>query len=316
MSKDGLIDAGAQSHPPGLLILYLTEVWERFSFYGMKALLVLYLNDGVLLAERFTHVAGSDLVVAVFGQPSSATEVQALSSALNELYAGVAYLTPVAGGLLADAVLGARTTLLLGGMLMAAGHACMAFERTFLLGLLFLVLGNGGFKPTITAMLSQLYEPPGPSALRDRGFAIFYTGINVGALLAPLVCGALQQQIGYDAGFGAAGVGMLVGLATFLVGSAWLRRELGSDEEEEDEACECGVTLGSGAAANGSHEQRVALVSKQAAPASSWSRQSAGALMGLCMMVVPFWVSFEQLSNVLLPQLANPWPSLSVRAVH
>ena len=119
----------------------------------MRALLVLYLNAGVLREKRFSEVIGSGLVVALFGQPTDAVEVQALSSKLNELYSGVAYLTPVVGGLLADAVLGARATLLLGGVLMAAGHACMAYEATFLIGLVLLVLGNGvsaeqGFGPT------------------------------------------------------------------------------------------------------------------------------------------------------------------------
>lgn len=134
---------------------------------------VLYLNDGVLSAPRLSHVLGSSLVTAWFGQPTTPAEVQRLSSQINQLYSGTAYLTPLAGGLLADAVLGARTTLVIGGLLMAAGHACMAFEPTFLIGLTLLVLGNGGFKPTISSMLGRLYEPPGPASLRDRGFAIF-----------------------------------------------------------------------------------------------------------------------------------------------
>ena len=278
MSKGG---ATRDAHPPGLIVLYLTEVWERFSFYGMKALLVLYLNDGVLQEQRLSYVMGSQVVVACFGQPADAPEVQALASTLNELYAGVAYLTPLAGGLLADAFLGSRATLLLGGVLMALGHACMALERTFLLGLLFLVLGNGGFKPTITAMLSRLYEPPGPASLRDRGFAIFYTGINVGALLAPLVCGALQHNFGYDAGFGAAGVGMVIGLLTFLAGSPWLRIAAEGDAHEALLS-----SSSSGPAAN-------------VAPTSQSTLGSMAALMGLCATVVPFWVPFEQLSNVL-----------------
>ena len=102
----------SERHPRGLVVLYLTEVWERFSFYGMKALLVLYLNDGVLSEERFSKVLGSGLVVYLFGQPEDAQQVQQLSSALNELYAGVAYLTPLAGGLIADGLLGVGDGLL------------------------------------------------------------------------------------------------------------------------------------------------------------------------------------------------------------
>ena len=285
----------SERHPRGLAVLYLTEVWERFSFYGMKALLVLYLNDGVLSEERFSKVLGSGLVVYLFGQPEDAQQVQQLSSALNELYAGVAYLTPLAGGLIADGLLGARTTLLLGGVLMAAGHACMAFEPFFLCGLVLLVLGNGGFKPTITAMLSKLYEPPGPTALRDRGFAIFYTGINVGALLAPIICGALQQSIGYDAGFGAAGIGMVVGLLTFLAGSPWLRHP--PSKAERRVSGEDGLAtplVPSGGSTSPTHEPLEEPLLPQ-----QWSGQSMLALLGLCGCVVPFWVPFEQLSNVV-----------------
>jgi POT family proton-dependent oligopeptide transporter len=159
----------AVRHPVGLRVLYLTEVWERFSFYGLRSLLVLYLNAGVLEPGRFGDVIGSRLVMAFFSVPVDSAGVQALSSQINEAYSGIAYLTPLAGGVIADRLLGTRVTLLLGGVLMAMGHACMAFEQTFLIGLLLLVLGNGGFKPTISAILSRLYEPPGLSALRDRG---------------------------------------------------------------------------------------------------------------------------------------------------
>ena len=213
------------SHPKGLYVLYATELWERFSFYGMKALLVLYLNSGALSPERLPNMLGSSVVVSIFGQPTTPQQVQALSSMLNELYSGAAYLMPLAGGALADACLGARRTMLLGGVLMAAGHGCLVSEKFFLVGLVLLVLGNGGFKPNISSQLGALYEPPGPTALRDRGFAIFYTGINVGALLAPLVCGALQEASGFHAGFGVAGIGMLVGLASYLIGARWLPPE-------------------------------------------------------------------------------------------
>ena len=174
----------AGRHPPGLCVLYLTEVWERFSFYGMKALLVLYLNDGILLEEKLSNVFGGSLVVACFSQPRSSAEVQALSSTLNELYAGTAYLTPIAGGLLADGLLGARATLLLGGVLMALGHLCMAFEQSFLIGLLLLVLGNGGFKPTITS--SAMHWDLELHAACARRLSVFAARVASGSALAPI----------------------------------------------------------------------------------------------------------------------------------
>lgn len=240
------------SHPKGLAVLYLTEVWERFSFYGLKALLVLYLNSGVLSSSRFSDVFGSSVVITLFGQPQSQLEVQALSSQLNELYAGAAYITPLLGGMIADSLTGSRAALLSGGVLMAAGHGCMAVERSFLVGLLLLALGNGLFKPTVSSTLARLYEPRALAPLRDRGFAIFYTGINIGALMAPLVCGSLQQAVGYDAGFSAAGVGMLIGLACYIGGE----RHLPSEDLGAARGCRWRLVGGHHAAHRGGEETR------------------------------------------------------------
>ena len=220
-------------HPTGLWILAAAETWERFSFYGVRALLVLYLTSGALDKARFDPVHGSSIVLGAFGTPSSepgeanVAEVQALSSQINEWYSGLAYLTPLAGGVFADRLFGVRNTCILGGVLMALGHLAMAYDRLLLLGLLFLILGNGGFKSTISAQLGHLYEAPGPTELRESGFALFYCAINLGALLAPLVCGELQERVSFHAGFGAAGVGMLVGLAVYIGGARHLPAELG-----------------------------------------------------------------------------------------
>ena len=257
-------------HPRGLYVLYLTELWERFSFYGMKALLVLYLNSGALSPERMPRMAGYSAIVAIWGQPQSKEEVQALSSQLNELYAGAAYLTPLAGGAISDAFCGPRATMVVGGLLMAAGHACLATELLFLIGLLLLIVGNGGFKPNISAQLAQLYDPPGPAQLRDRGFAIFYTGINVGALLAPLVCGAVQQSAGYHAGFFVAAIGLLVGLATYFAGVRYLPRDAGRRRADGRRP---------------THDP--------------WRLSQAAALFGICTLVMPFWACHEQMGNTL-----------------
>ena len=210
-------------HPRGLFFLFLTEMWERFSYYGMRSLLVLYMIQYLFLqpdvGQRvlgFTAVKGA--LESVFGPLA----VQPLSSQLYGLYTGFVYLTPFFGGLLADRWIGQRRAVVLGAVLMAIGHFMMASERMFLPALIFLILGNGAFKPNISTQVGGLY-PQGDSR-RDGAFTIFYMGINLGAFFSPLVCGTLGQKVGWHWGFGAAGVGMVVGLLIYLYG----RRHLGA----------------------------------------------------------------------------------------
>ena len=141
-------------------------------------------------------------------------DVQPLSSQIYGLYTALVYLTPIFGGLLADRVLGQRRTVVIGATLMAIGHFMMAVEQLFLLALLALILGNGAFKPNISTQVGGLYAPG--DHRRDRAYSIFYVGINVGAFLAPLICGTLGEKAGWHYGFAAAGVGMLIGLAIYL----------------------------------------------------------------------------------------------------
>jgi POT family proton-dependent oligopeptide transporter len=141
-------------------------------------------------------------------------DVQPLSSHIYGLYTALVYLTPIFGGLLADRVLGQRRTVILGASLMAVGHFLMAVQSLFLLALLTLILGNGAFKPNISTQVGGLYAPGDPR--RDRAYSIFYVGINLGAFLAPLVCGTLGETVGWHYGFSAAGVGMLIGLGIYL----------------------------------------------------------------------------------------------------
>src|SRR5712691_11694385 len=141
-------------------------------------------------------------------------DIQPLASQIYGFYTGLVYLTPILGGLLADRVLGQRRTVIVGAVLMAIGHFMMAFEALFLFALLTLILGNGAFKPNISTQVGGLY-PPGDRR-RDRAFSIFYVGINLGAFLAPLVCGTLGEEVGWHYGFGAAGVGMTIGLSIYL----------------------------------------------------------------------------------------------------
>jgi proton-dependent oligopeptide transporter, POT family len=182
-------------HPKGLFVLFLTEMWERFSYYGMKALLVYYMIKQLM----FT---------------------QAEASQIYGMYTGFVYLTPFFGGILADRVLGQRRTVILGAVLMAIGHFLMAFQSVFFPALLFLILGNGAFKPNISTQVGSLYPAGDPR--RDRAFSIFYVGINLGAFFSPLVCGTLGEVYGWHYGFNAAGIGMVIGLLIYLSGQRWL----------------------------------------------------------------------------------------------
>src|SRR5471032_3263854 len=201
-------------HPRGLTFLFATELWERFSYYGMRALLVLYMVKYLLDPQRASTVAGlgsfKNALEFVFG-PLAA---QPLASQIYGFYTGLVYLTPVFGGLLADRVLGQRRTVILGAALMAVGHFMMAFEHLFLFALLFLIFGNGAFKPNISTQVGRLYASG--DRRRDSAFSIFYVGINLGAFLAPLICGTLGEELGWHYGFAAAGVGITLGLVIYL----------------------------------------------------------------------------------------------------
>src|SRR3954467_14066252 len=201
-------------HPRGLAFLFATEMWERFSYYGMRALLVLYMVKYLLQPGQAGSVLGYDAIKAALEVVSGPLSVQALASQIYGLYTGLVYLTPIFGGLLADRVLGQRRTVIIGAVLMAIGHFMMAFESLFLLALLVLILGNGAFKPNISTQVGGLYAPD--DRRRDRAFSIFYVGINLGAFLAPLVCGTLGEEVGWHYGFAAAGVGMTLSLAIYL----------------------------------------------------------------------------------------------------
>ncbi len=200
-------------HPKGVFVCFFTEMWERFSFYGMKALLLLYL----LKHHRFTDDMGYDLIGA---------------------YGGLVYAVPVIGGMVADRWLGMRKAVVLGGVLLCLGHFGMAFEgadarvvdgvvvrdagalQVFYLSLALIIMGVGFLKPNISTIVGKLYAEDDPR--RDSGFTLFYAGINVGGLFAGLICAFLGETYGWKYGFGAAGVGMVAGLAMFLWGQKYL----------------------------------------------------------------------------------------------
>ncbi|HET7541400.1 MAG TPA: peptide MFS transporter [Polyangiaceae bacterium] len=184
-----VVDQGR--HPRVLAYLLFTETWERFSFYGMRALLVFYLTKSFLFSDRAAY--------AIYGS-----------------YAALVYATPVLGGLLADRLLGFRKAVLIGGVLMALGHFAMAVQslQVFYAALALLICGNGFFKPNISSLVGRLYAASDPR--RDSAFTLFYMGINLGAFLAPIACGYLGERFGWHWGFGLAGVGMLLGLSVFV----------------------------------------------------------------------------------------------------
>src|SRR5690242_2147514 len=195
-------------------------MWERFSYYGMRSLLVLYMTKFLLLSDHSGNVIELASLKRALEGVFGPLDVQPLSSQIWGLYTGLVYFTPIFGGLLADRVLGQRRTVIIGAVLMAFGHFMMASERLFLFALLALILGSGCFKPNISTQVGSLYTGGDPR--RDRAYSIFYVGINLGAFLAPLVCGTLGETAGWHYGFAAAGIGMLAGLASYLYASPML----------------------------------------------------------------------------------------------
>jgi POT family proton-dependent oligopeptide transporter len=246
-------ERGLLGHPRGLLLLFFVEMWERFSYYGMKALLMLYLVD----ARNWPIASAANL----YGN-----------------YTACAFVAPLLGGYIADRFLGARPSLVWGGVIIALGHFTLAFEHaaTFYLGLALVIIGTGLFKPNVSTMVGQLYAPE--DQRRDAGFTIFFMGINLGSFLAPLVCGYLGQRVGWHYGFAAAGVGMLFGLGLYLWGRERYLHGIGYalPERPAREAAE--ETPGS----HTREEQRRIL-----------------AVLLVVFLTVPFWVCYEQFGSSL-----------------
>jgi POT family proton-dependent oligopeptide transporter len=195
---------GIGGHPRGLTTLFFTEMWERFSFYGMKALLVLYMTKS--LAEGGLN----------FGE--------SYAGLIAATYFSSVYWTPLIGGWLADKVFGARRAVLIGGIVIACGHFSMAFHTlpNFYAGLILIALGTGMLKPNVSTMVGSLYSEG--DRRRDAGFSIFYMGINLGAFIAPFVCGPLGEKVDWHYGFAAAGVGMVFGIIQYVAGGKRLSR--------------------------------------------------------------------------------------------
>jgi POT family proton-dependent oligopeptide transporter len=259
-------------HPAGLFVLFLTEIWERFSYYGMRALLVLYMVNYLIKgaqAGTFEVVGFAGLqhaIEGIFGP----LNIQPLASQIYWLYTALVYLTPVFGGLLADKFIGQRAAVIIGGLLMAAGQFLLTSESMFLLGLGFLIVGNGCFKPNLASQVGTLY-PPGDPRL-DRAYSIYYMGVNLGAFFAPLVCGTLGQLWGWKYGFAAAGVGMILGIIQYSLGGRFLPKD----------------TV---------HRAKEAKAEK--VPLTGQQKKVILALIVLVFLNVIFWAVYEQQGNTI-----------------
>lgn len=261
-------------HPVGLFVLFFTEMWERFSYYGMRSLLVLYMvNHLFLKPDVGAKVLGYNTIKGILESIFGPMAIQPMSSQIYGLYTAFVYLTPFFGGMLADKVLGQRKTVVLGAILMAIGHFLMAVEGLFFVALMFLIFGNGAFKPNISTQVGSLYAPGDPR--RDGAFTIFYMGVNLGAFLSPLVCGTLGQTLGWHYGFGAAGVGMIAGLVIYLLGQP----HLGEDNLTATRRTSSGT------------------VEKRKITSEEWKRILA--LIVLCALNIVFWGVYEQQGNTM-----------------
>jgi POT family proton-dependent oligopeptide transporter len=213
-------DKSFWGHPKGLGYIVFTEAWERFSFYGMQALLVLYMAGHLFKPEFAAKVLGfgafRSAVEGVFGPLS----VQALASQVFGLYVGMIYLMPVLGGLVGDRLTGRKKAVAAGAILMAIGHFMMAFEAAFLFALLLIILGCGLLKGNLAAQVGSLYARA--DSRRDQGYSLYCMAINIGVFVSPLVCGTLGELYGWHYGFGAAGIGMVIGTLVYLRGAKYL----------------------------------------------------------------------------------------------
>ncbi|MGH6876797.1 MAG: peptide MFS transporter, partial [Rhizomicrobium sp.] len=254
-------------HPRGLTYLFTTEMAERFSYYGMTAFLILYLTKYLLLPGHHDGVIGYDAVRHALEAVVGPLSVERYASLIFGLYTGLVYLTPVMGGFLADRVFGQRYSVVAGGIIMAAGEFMLTQDSLFFFGLLALIVGNGGFKPNISTQVGNLYKA-GDSRI-DRAYSIFYVGINIGATLAPLICGTLAQEVGWHWGFFAAGVGVSLGVLVYL----FSLRTLPPDR----------VTKARRAGTK---------VERKQLSDSDW--KAILALVALCLPVALFWMAYQQ----------------------
>jgi len=271
-------------HPRGLTYLFTTEMWERFSYYAMRAILILYLTNYLLAPGTFEHVLGyhmlHDMFQFAFGPidahgpvtmtPQGPVYQQQFASLIYGVYTGFVYLTPFFGGMLADNWIGQRYSVIIGGILMAIAEFILMVPSLLFLGLFLLILGNGFFKPNISTQVGNLYKP-GDHRI-DSAYSIFYVGINVGATFSPLIAGTLGESVGYQWGFFAAGVGMVIGQLVYV----FALRTLPPDRVA-----------------------RLKSHTEKSKPLTGQDWKAVTALILLCIPTTFFWATYEQQGNTI-----------------
>lgn len=261
-------------HPAGLYVLFLTEMWERFCFYGMRALLVLYVVKRIATPGVAASVPGWFAVKGAIEHVFGPQDEHQIADQIYGLYTAFVYLTPLIGGILADRWFGQRKMVLFGGIVMAVGEFMLMRESLFFPALVTITIGSGFLKSNVSTQVGALYPPGDPR--RDRAFNIFYVGINLGAWLSPFVCGTLGERVGWAWGFGSAGVGLLFGVAIYT----WGQKYLAPDQIMQAKS---------------------AAGAKRAKPPpftrTEWLK--IGALVVLCALNIPFWGVYEQQGNSL-----------------
>jgi POT family proton-dependent oligopeptide transporter len=203
-------------HPRGLFFLFSTELWERYAYYGMVALLTLYMVNYLFLPGHVEHVLGYWRIKSIIESVYGPQTIQGLASLVYGIYGFLVYFAPFFGGIVADQVLGQRKAVLLGAVLLSAGYFLMSIESMFFLSFPLVFIGNGLFKPNISTQVGNLYAPGDHK--RDRAFSIFYVGINIGGVLGPFICGTLGEDVAWAYGFIAAGIGLAGGVIIYLYG--------------------------------------------------------------------------------------------------
>jgi POT family proton-dependent oligopeptide transporter len=301
-------------HPAGLGVLAFTEGWERFSFYGMQALLTLYMIDHLLLPGH--DVPGLAMLRHGLEALTGPLSTGAIASQIFGLYTAAVYITPVLGSWLADRVMGRTAAIVTGCGVMAAGHFAMAFDASFLLALGLLILGCGLIKGNIASQVGGLYRAE--DGRRTDAFQIFSMAVAIGVIASPLVCGTLAGLYGYHWGFGAAGVGMVVAAAIYLAG----RRYLPADAPAAPAAA--GVVTGGARRVLAAQLVLVALLAVAFVGNNQvyniylvWARDAANLRVFGHAMPVTWLVSYDAvISTAMLPAAVAVWRVLGRRGVH
>jgi proton-dependent oligopeptide transporter, POT family len=255
-------------HPRGLTTLFATEMWERFTYYGMRALFIYYLTMEVLPPGHVEHVLFYPQMKTFYGWMSGPLNIQQLSSLIYGTYTGLVYATPLVGGWIADRYFGQRRTVIVGIVLMGAGQFMMTSEALLFPSLLLMIVGSGFFKTNTSAQVGMLY--PTGDARRDRAYSIYYVGTNLGAFLSPLVAGTLGEVYGWRYGFAVAGVGMVFALVIYLWGWRTLPAE---------------------------HRAEIQKLDRRPLTRAEW--KSVGALVLLVVPVTLWWACYEQQGNTI-----------------